>query len=289
MVYLTGFEFMTFCSEDEHSNPTELRVLCNYIIALIYRRTSGLNDQLLLGRALSDLCYNSIMEWDNDSIIEWYDLARSEHISQKGMNFGINPQYSIILMSRRGNAPYNDYIYTDGVTIEYEGHDVPKDYNKEHSQEEYTGSGALTENGKFIRAIKEYEKTGIPEKVKVYEKIIPNRWSFKGLFDLVGYKIVNDGKRNVFRFILKLSDTNVDTLSDQSTSTRTLPHTRLIPSSVKQEVYVRDSGRCVLCGSTENLHFDHELPFSKGGTSLSADNIRILCQKCNLKKSNKIE
>lgn len=229
------------------------------------------------------------MEWDNNSIIEWYDLARLEHVSQKGMNFGINPKYSIILMSRRGNAPYNDCIYSDGVTIEYEGHDVPKDYNKDHDQEEYTASGTLTENGKFIRAIKEYEKTGNPEKVKVYEKIMPNRWSFKGLFDLVGYKVVNDGKRNVFRFILKLSDTSAGALSVQSGSTRALSHTRLIPSSVKQEVYIRDRGRCVLCGSTENLHFDHDLPFSKGGTSLSADNIRILCQKCNLKKSNKIE
>lgn len=173
------------------------------------------------------------MEWDNDSIIEWYDLARLEHVSQKGMNFGINPKCLIILISRRGNAPCNDCIYPDSVTIEYEGHDVPKDYNKEHDQEEYTTSGALTENGKFIRAIKEYEKTGNPEKVKVYEKIMPNRWSFKGLFDLVGYKVVNDGKRNVFRFILKLSNTSADALSAQSGSTRALPHTRLIPSSVK--------------------------------------------------------
>lgn len=108
------------------------------------------------------------------------------------------------------------------------------------------------------------------------------------MFDLVDYKIVNDGKRNVFRFILKLnSDTNIN--PDQTEDVRALPHTRLIPSSVKQEVYIRDQGKCVLCGSTENLHFDHDLPFSKGGTSLSDDNIRILCQKCNLKKSDKVE
>ncbi|MCX8106660.1 MAG: HNH endonuclease [Ignavibacterium album] len=40
--------------------------------------------------------------------------------------------------------------------------------------------------------------------------------------------------------------------------------------------------------STKNLHFDHDLPFSKGGTSLTAENVRILCMKCNLSKSNKI-
>lgn len=227
------------------------------------------------------------MEWDNDSIVSWYDIARTERVSQKGMNFRINPEYSIILMSRRGNAPYNDHIYPDGITIEYEGHDVPNDRSKEHNQERYSNTGALTENGKFIEAVDYYKKTGVVEKVKVYEKIIPNCWSFKGMFNLVDYRIVNDGKRNIFKFILKL-----DNPQDKKTSSagkKEPAHTRLIPSSVKQEVFLRDKGQCVLCGSKENLHFDHDLPFSMGGTSLSADNIRLLCQKCNLKKSDKIE
>jgi hypothetical protein len=36
-----------------------------------------------------------------------------------------------------------------------------------------------------------------PELVKVYEKVLPDVWSLKGYFDLVDYKIVHDGKRNV--------------------------------------------------------------------------------------------
>ena len=48
------------------------------------------------------------------------------------------------------------------------------------------------------------------------------------------------------------------------------------------------AGRCVQCGSTDNLHFDHILPFSKGGTSLKAENIQLLCARYNLKKSDKI-
>ena len=59
-------------------------------------------------------------------------------------------------------------------------------------------------------------------------------------------------------------------------------------TSVKIEVWARDNGKCVICGSTENLHYDHDLPFSKGGTSLTAENVRILCMKHNLKKSDKI-
>ena len=62
----------------------------------------------------------------------------------------------------------------------------------------------------------------------------------------------------------------------------------MIPSDVKLEVWKRDKGQCVLCGSKENLHFDHIIPFSKGGSSLTAKNIQILCAKCNLSKHDKI-
>jgi hypothetical protein len=63
---------------------------------------------------------------------------------------------------------------------------------------------------------------------------------------------------------------------------------RYIPSSVKKAVWVRDHGKCVLCGSSKKLHFDHDIPFSKGGGN-TEKNIRLLCEKCNLRKSNKIE
>ncbi len=68
-----------------------------------------------------------------------------------------------------------------------------------------------------------------------------------------------------------------------------LLHNRLIPSVVKLEVWTRDRGQCVLCGSKKNLHFDHDLPFSKGGSSLSANNIKLLCAEHNLSKGAKIE
>jgi len=57
---------------------------------------------------------------------------------------------------------------------------------------------------------------------------------------------------------------------------------------VKVEVWRRDRGQCVQCGSTRNLHFDHDIPFSKGGSSLTAANVRLLCAKHNLAKSDKI-
>jgi 5-methylcytosine-specific restriction endonuclease McrA len=62
----------------------------------------------------------------------------------------------------------------------------------------------------------------------------------------------------------------------------------LIPTPVKVEVWRRDRGQCVECSSTKNLHFDHDIPFSKGGSSLTAANVRLLCAKHNLEKSDKI-
>lgn len=230
----------------------------------------------------------------DEYILSYREMCDNENKQtlQRGMNFRLKPRYSVILMSQRSNAPYKDRIHEDGITIEYEGHDVNKksyDHNpKEENQPDRLPSGRFTQNGYFINSIISYKKELTkPELVKVYEKIMNGVWSLKGFFDLIDYKIVNDGNRDVFRFILRLSEdqgSKKAIYNDQQIS-----HTRLIPSEVKKEVWKRDKGQCVLCGETKNLHFDHDLPFSKGGTSLTSKNIRLLCVKHNLQKSGKIE
>ena len=228
-----------------------------------------------------------------DDILSYREMcdAENQQTLQRGMNFRMNPKYSVILMSQRSNAPYQDKIHDDGVIIEYEGHDVSRRAHnhdpKVEDQPEKSQTGKLTQNGLFAKAVADYySKKRDPELVKVYEKIFSGVWSLKGYFDLVDYKIVNDGERNVFRFILKLSDRVAD---DTGRVCVHIKHTRLIPSKVKMEVWKRDGGKCVKCGETKNLHFDHDLPFAKGGTSLTAKNVRLLCMKHNLQKSDKIE
>jgi 5-methylcytosine-specific restriction endonuclease McrA len=42
-------------------------------------------------------------------------------------------------------------------------------------------------------------------------------------------------------------------------------------------------------GATDELHFDHVVPLSKGGTSMVEGNIQLLCARHNLEKSAKIQ
>jgi len=218
-----------------------------------------------------------------------YDQLRAQEGGtqvQKGMNFGIKGSYSIVLMSTVKNAPYNDRLLDDGV-IEYEGHDAPKSssYDKKLvDQPIATKSGTLTENGKFYQAADNY-KSGMrnPAKIKVYRKIRPGVWVDMGFYDLIDANIASEGTRKVFKFLLK-PDAEA---SDEPDVAIDLLHNRQIPGEVQRLVYERDRGKCRQCGSEDNLHFDHILPFSKGGTSKSADNIQLLCARHNLEKSDK--
>lgn len=56
-----------------------------------------------------------------------------------------------------------------------------------------------------------------------------------------------------------------------------------IPDDVKIYVWQRDNGRCAICGSQENLEYDHIIPVSKGGSNTER-NIQLLCEKHNRSK-----
>jgi HNH endonuclease len=224
-------------------------------------------------------------------IISYLEMCHSWSVSfQRGMHFHLRPNISVVLMSRRPNAPYRDRVEAEGRVLIYEGHDVPKMKGtadpKSVDQPRTTPAGRLTQNGLFEKAAKRSKSgDGPAEVVAVYEKIHAGIWAFNGFFWLTDSWKESDGKRDLFKFRLELADD----LELERAPADTLPNPRLIPSEVKQEVWRRDGGRCVLCGATDNLHFDHEIPFSKGGSSLLAANVRLLCAKHNLMKRDKIE
>lgn len=60
-----------------------------------------------------------------------------------------------------------------------------------------------------------------------------------------------------------------------------------IPKVVQYEVWRRDQGQCVQCGSRERLEFDHIIPRIKGGSNTSR-NVQLLCEQCNRAKSDRL-
>ncbi len=226
-----------------------------------------------------------------DDILTYREMCDTEHVQtlQRGMNYRLGISHSVILMSQRSNAPYNDQILEDGLTIIYEGHDVPKSapgvFPKLVDQPEKTKTGKLTQNGKFADAASKHKSGAPAEKIRVYEKLFSGVWSYRGLFDLVDFSYTRVGERRVFKFVLRLTDDD----SQPQTQTVLRERSRIIPTSIKKGVWERDKGKCVICGSEDELHFDHDIPYSKGGTSITIDNVRILCARHNLTKSDKIE
>ena len=226
-----------------------------------------------------------------NEIISYLEMCQREGASlQRGMNFGIGGTHSVVLMSVRANSPYEDRIEADGTVLIYEGHDEPRTGQikepKTVDQPRFTPNGRQTQNGHFEAAAIKY-KAGErqPERVRVYEKIHSGIWSYNGMFHLVDAWTERNGDRSVFRFRLEA----VEGEEDLGVPVPLRPERRrIIPATVKLEVWKRDRGKCVRCGATNELHFDHDLPFSLGGTSITAANVQLLCARHNLSKGARI-
>lgn len=232
------------------------------------------------------------MSLDVNQIISYREMCNIEAQEQlqRGMNFGIGGNYSILLMSVKLNAPYSDKISNDGLTIYYEGHDVPGDKLKRLDQPEAYPSGTLNQNGLFMNSVLSAKQSGVWPLVRVYEKIQMGIWTYRGLFELKDCTYIERGGRKVFEFLLTITDQNITNAEKYEPHKNIdLEQTRQIPGRVKLFVYKRDHGQCTRCGSKNNLHFDHILPYSRGGTSLNESNVQLLCARHNLEKSAKLD
>jgi hypothetical protein len=66
---------------------------------------------------------------------------------------------------------------------------------------------------------------------------------------------------------------------------------RTIPRSVQFRVLKRENQICRECGKPvqdDDIHFDHIIPWTKGGPS-EEHNVRLLCSRCNLEKGSRYE
>lgn len=86
-------------------------------------------------------------------------------------------------------------------------------------------------------------------------------------------------------------ESNIALTTDIYTKENIKHKTNREPSArLKVQVLMRDGNRCRLCGvecndGLHNIHFDHIIPWSKGGDT-TLDNLQVLCSDCNLAKGN---
>jgi hypothetical protein len=227
-------------------------------------------------------------------VISYIEMCSAIGVNlQRGMNFRLRDAGSVILMSLRPGAPYEDQVNDEGKLLIYEGHDCSKTsacpFPKKVDQPESYKGGSRTQNGLFIDAVNNFKTTGRgPEKVSVFDKVRNGIWVYNGVFELVDYGADYSSGRRVFKFHLQLA--HAEGLFDgERLPVAEQDDDRIIPSWVKLEVWKRDQGKCRICGANSHLHFDHILPYSKGGSSKDPVNIQILCLRHNLQKRDKIE
>lgn len=128
---------------------------------------------------------------------------------------------------------------------------------------------------------------------KVFKYIYINRHDiFPFLKDMPPLMVEEKDLQNFFKDIKKTRIAKETWEDDESFFSdiefESSDRSRYIPYYVKNVVWERDGGRCVKCGSTVGLQWDHDIPFSKGGAN-TIENIQILCAKCNIEKRDKIQ
>jgi len=114
-------------------------------------------------------------------------------------------------------------------------------------------------------------------------------WMFKGKFYVEdeGYSSEEIRALLLYKLMKKEATLKRALSSIKDIGTDLSGRRKPIPDDVKMFVWQRDGGKCVKCGSRENLEFDHIIPLSKGGSNTER-NIQLLCEKCNREKHDNL-
>jgi len=100
-----------------------------------------------------------------------------------------------------------------------------------------------------------------------------------------------DGRRPSGRSGKPLSDWYLDVYDENGTYDLETHYQRkrekgrrtYVSAPTRRDLWQRDHGACVRCGSTADLTIDHVVPVSYGGTS-ELKNLQLLCKHCHGQK-----
>jgi len=113
--------------------------------------------------------------------------------------------------------------------------------------------------------------------------ISPDSADIVGLLEALGQA----GRAYAAEFKLPLEEHPIDFLTAPAPLPFEQTQRSPIPETVRHEVWRRDQGKCVTCGSNANLQYDHIIPVARGGAT-SVTNLQLLCERCNQAKGAKI-
>lgn len=138
----------------------------------------------------------------------------------------------------------------------------------------------------IIEYEKRFNKTGYLKRGKSYHPLDPEQYLHPKILHKTSmatfmFERDEDIEQNKQDYVIFYS------VKDKKIDKKKQDKRPIIPQKIMDAVWNRDGGKCVECGSKENLEFDHRIPFSKGGAT-SYRNLQLLCQHCNRSKSNKI-
>lgn len=115
-------------------------------------------------------------------------------------------------------------------------------------------------------------------------------------FDIIPYEFFVRIKRaiNLFeKLLVDLIETLLPYQKEEPQKKKSKnKRSRTIPIKARYKAMSAAGGKCQLCGRRPSLlneiklHVDHIFPYSKGGTH-DVHNLQVLCNECNLGKSNK--
>lgn len=134
--------------------------------------------------------------------------------------------------------------------------------------------------------ITDYYKTIEAPLVSTYGGF-PNHVFYRGAWFIYDNNLMSPDIKMILDEAFQKLDRRRDIAQLDTTQEEHQTKRKPLPDDVQIFVWNRDSGRCVNCGSQENLEFDHIIPVSKGGSN-TARNVQLLCESCNREKGNRI-